>query len=328
VVVASDEASGRTLLWDRRTRDPERHQEIEPPTSDGAFQFAVSLDGAWLGALTTGESESRFWLRPVDDGAVSWRELALTDMERSRRLTSFAFHPRGNWLAGLTDAGDAMLWSLPEVELVEPNWPAGFHPETDLATAFAFSGDGKWLCLGSSDGDVVIVDLSGGRLEGTRLAPGVVASIESLAFDASSERLAAGARSMTSVWRIGEAGWRQSRPITIRSERRRGLRVQRLAFSNDARRLAVLLRDDSSPSRDHVTVHRLAVDDLMKLAVANAGRSLTTEERKKFLPEEFEKYVPLRNETDDFHIQARSLHRAVVLGLPATLDTDSCDAKS
>jgi WD40 repeat protein len=307
VVVASDgdgSRDTRVFLWDRRKpeaacTDLERPFRTMTLSADGSM-FALESEGSWIELW-----ETRSLAKP---GTA----LALPSDYQSTGVFDLQFDPRGRWLLTLGN-GRAAVWSVPGGAWVEPRWPDGIRWERDAVTAAAFSSDGGWLCLGTLDGDVVLVDLKTDALDSTLIAPGVKGSVESIAFDADSTRLAVGARGMVHIWQPLDCGGHREEPLILRSERRHGFRVQCVRFNTNATQLATLLRAERAAYSDRVVVFRLDRSELMQLAWANAGRELTEYERTRFVRDEITRGRGAKLSAL-FREEARALHRSIILG--------------
>lgn len=307
VVMASDGAgckNSRVFLWDRRETEAEC-TELERPfrtmtlSADGSM-FAIESEGSWIE------------LRDTRSLAKPGKALALPSDYQPTGVSHLEFDPLGHWLLALGN-GRAFVWSVLGGGWVEPRWPEGIRWERDAVTAASFSDDGRWLCLGTLDGDVVLVDLETDALEATLAAPGVKGSVESIAFDGSCTRLAVGASGMVHIWQRLDCGGHREEPLILRSERRHGFRVQRARFNRNATQIAALLRAERAAYTDRVVVFRIDRSDLMQLAWANAGRELTEYERTRFVRDEITRGRGAELSAV-FREEARALHRSIILG--------------
>jgi len=141
-------------------------------------------------------------------------------------LRKLDFHPGGEYLLTLTEAGGCFVWDLAREEPL--GWANGASP----ATAAAFSPDGDWLALGRRAGRVEVRAVPSGELLYQLDHPGPVAA---LAFSPDGRWLAA-ASNVVRVWdcrakQFTAAAWKHPQP------------VHSLVFSPDGDQLATACRD-------------------------------------------------------------------------------------
>lgn len=201
----------------------------------------------------------------------SFRDLPLR--QETRQIRQVLSSPDGHWLAVLSTANEAWLWSLDTFGL---SW------KSDNVTCIAFNPTSTehFLVTGSEAGRVSHLDRD---MRSRLLSNDDLGRISSLAFHPDGQQLAIGALDGTvyltglTASQAATTEWPQE-PLTLSSERDRGYAVRSLAFDAQGERLAVERRAIYAPHSRRVDVYQLHLETLICLARGHAGGDLRDED--------------------------------------------------
>ena len=158
---------GRTLATDRML-DPVRLWDVETGENIRTLQeqwsrgsFAFSPTGNMLAIAKYDGSIIRLWFVAIARSAI-WTMGSLT--EHTSKVNSIAFSPDGNTLATGNDDSTVSLWNV-VIHNAVPNFVTfeaikTLTGHTSKVNSVAFSPDGNTLATGSSDGTVLLWELS------------------------------------------------------------------------------------------------------------------------------------------------------------------------
>ncbi len=265
--LASGSEDGTSRVWDLRAADPSA-QPLVLRQGERVGAVVFSPDGRWL--ATASGLDVRLWDLQAANPSDSFIDLS----GHSDVVLALAFSPDGNWLASGGRDSSARLWNL-RSDPIESVTLAG---HTDWVNALAFSPDGSLLATASSDRTARLWDLrSGDPSHDAVVLSGHNAAIHAVAFSGDGAWIATGSDDGTArLWSLNGSEPSGS-SVALRGHTGA---VNSLAFSPQGNWLA-------TGSQDHtVRLWMTQEDELIADACRSAGRSLTTEEWARFLPDQ------------------------------------------
>ncbi len=226
--------------WD--VRDPAAPTPLDLlPVDDITWSAAYHPDGD---LLAVGDDGGRITLWDLTAGDTPETVATLTPTDRA--ILSLDLSPDGELLVAGSRAGGVYAWEL--ATTIDPQ-PATI-PEADFDSwinTLAFTGDGTYLAVGSSDGQLRLWEREGWRLLGALRHP---AALTGLAFTADPPRLVTGAADGTTRrWSLS-----QILPTSLEG------RVWGVGFTADGARLAAFSGQETRlfDTRDPGAAPRLA----------------------------------------------------------------------
>jgi WD40 repeat protein/energy-coupling factor transporter ATP-binding protein EcfA2 len=269
--LASGSGDSTVRLWDLSAADPSAAQVVLRGHKRYVISLAISSDGRWL-ASGSADNTVHLW----DLTASSTANAPVMLQGHEGYITTLVISPDGRWLASGSDDSTVRLWDLtasdPAAALVVLRGHEGF------VKVLAISPDGRWLASGSSDSTVRLWDLSAADPSANSVVlRGHEGEVYTLEISPDGRWLASGSGDSTvRLWNMTAAN-PAAAPIVLLGHKSS---VYALAISPDGRWLA------SGSSDSTVRLWMLNVDDLIELACTTAGRNLSMEEWRRYLPDE------------------------------------------
>ena len=261
--LASGSVDNTVRLWDLTSTNPSTNARILDGHEDYIAAVIFSQDGHWL-ATASGDS-AHLW--DVTDPHAAPIPLSGHD----GNITSLAFSPSGEWLATGGRDMTIRLWNVADLSAA-PIVLKGGHK--DWVTTLAFSPDGQWLASGSRDASAQLWNMEKPESSPVTLL-GHADTVNSLAFSHSGAWLATGSDDYTArLWDLTSSNPAEN-SVSLRAHTGS---ISTLAFSPDDRWLVTGSADQ--------TLHRwlLPLDELIACACLSAGRILTVDEWKQYVP--------------------------------------------